>query len=272
MSTTHPIVPAIYANTGLRTPPALLETPQPTPPAQIIGDPFTENLAPIAEGRMATELDEVPEKAENQWSSLPLFIIFQYFILAIHTTSHDQVFLMYLTSDYTKGGLGLDPGHFATLLGLMCGAQIIYQFYLYPNIGPPRGKFSHLAMFRIGSALFIPGYLTVTLYRRFASSRSDGNALLMILLSISTAVRFAGATFAFTSVAVLLNYMSPPNVVALANGLAQSLASLARVLGPLMGGWVWSESTSHDPGGYGFAFYICSAICAVAICLSLFIR
>ncbi len=43
-------------------------------------------------------------------------------------------------------------------------------------------------MFRIGSALFIPGYLTVTLYRRFASSRSDGNALLMILLSISTHV------------------------------------------------------------------------------------
>ncbi len=98
MSTTHPIVPAIYANTGLRTPPALLETPLPTPPAQIIGDPFTENLASIAEGRTATELDEVSEKAENQWTSLPLFIIFQYFILAIHTTSHDQVFLMYLTS------------------------------------------------------------------------------------------------------------------------------------------------------------------------------
>ena len=43
-------------------------------------------------------------------------------------------------------------------------------------------------MFRIGSALFIPGYLTVTLYRRLASSPSDGNAILMILLSISTHV------------------------------------------------------------------------------------
>ena len=98
MSTSGPILPAIYANTGLKTPPALLETPQPTPPAQVIGDPFSENLAPIAESRAAAEPNEVPEKAESQWSLLPVFIIFQYFILAIHTTSHDQVFLMYLTS------------------------------------------------------------------------------------------------------------------------------------------------------------------------------
>ena len=34
-------------------------------------------------------------------------------------------------------------------------------------------------MFRIGSALFIPSYLTVTLYRPFASADSDGNAVLM---------------------------------------------------------------------------------------------
>jgi hypothetical protein len=115
----------------------------------------------------------------------------------------------------------------------MCVAQIVYQFYLYPNIGPPRGKFSHLAMFRIGSALFIPGYITVVLYRGLAGSSADGSALLMSLLALSTAVRFAGATFAFTSIAVLLNYMSPPHLVAFSNGLAQSLAALARVIGPV---------------------------------------
>jgi hypothetical protein len=34
-------------------------------------------------------------------------------------------------------------------------------------------------MFRIGSALFIPSYLTVILYRTFASSEEDGNFILM---------------------------------------------------------------------------------------------
>lgn len=34
-------------------------------------------------------------------------------------------------------------------------------------------------MFRIGVALFLPAYLTVTLYRPFASAGDDGSAVLM---------------------------------------------------------------------------------------------
>ena len=45
---------------------------------------------------------------------------------------------------------------------------------------PPRGRFSHLAMFRLGTFLFIPGYITVTLYRVLASPESGGSLLLMI--------------------------------------------------------------------------------------------
>ena len=44
---------------------------------------------------------------------------------------------------------------------------------------PPRGRFSHLAMFRLGTFLFIPGYITVTLYRVLASPESGGSLLLM---------------------------------------------------------------------------------------------
>lgn len=34
-------------------------------------------------------------------------------------------------------------------------------------------------MFRLGSALFIPAYLTVTLYRPLASENDDGSVFLM---------------------------------------------------------------------------------------------
>jgi len=244
-----------------------------------MADPFLEPLSPIVEGQVSSQampmhdtgMDEKQQSAFS-WVMLPLFIIFQYFILALHTTCHDQVFLMYLTSEYPKGGLGLDPGHFAILIALMCVAQIVYQFYLYPNIGPPRGKFSHLAMFRIGSALFIPGYITVVLYRGLAGSSAEGSTLLMSLLALSTAVRFAGATFAFTSMAVLLNYMSPPHLVAFSNGLAQSLAALARVIGPLIGGWLWTETTKQNPEGFPLGFYTCGMLCTAAIFLSFFIQ
>lgn len=105
-------------------------------------------------------------------------------------------------------------------------------------------------MFRIGSALFIPAYLTVTLYRAFASG-GEGNSFLVMTgksecavrsplyspwskaLVISTAIRYCGTTFAYTSVAILLNYMAPPQIVGMANGLAQSIVSLARFFGPV---------------------------------------
>ncbi|KAG8732478.1 hypothetical protein FRC11_013343 [Ceratobasidium sp. 423] len=180
----------------------------------------------------------------RQGIQLPLVIIFQYGLLALHGTTHDQIFLSYLVSYYKAGGLGLDPGHFAQLIALMCLAQIVFQFHLYPNIGPPLGRFSHLAMFRIGNALFIPAYLSVVLYRHFASADSGGSLPIMILLSISTAIRYCGSTFAYTSVAVLLNYMSPPHVVSLSNGMAQSVVSLARFIGPVFGGYVSVTSDS----------------------------
>jgi len=212
------------------------------------------------------------ERPASGLSQLPMMIIFQYGLLALHNTTHDQIFLSYLVSEFKDGGLGLDPGHFAQLIALMCLAQIAFQFYLYPNIGPPLGRFSHLAMFRIGCALFIPSYLSVTLYRHFASADNDGSLFIMVLLSISTAIRYCGTTFSYTSVAVLLNYMSPPHVVSLSNGMAQSIVSLARFIGPIFGGYLWSVSVQDNPSGYPFGFYVCTAVCILGILHSFTIR
>jgi len=168
--------------------------------------------------------------------------------------------------------LNLNAGHFAQLVALMCLAQIFFQFYLYPNVGPPRGRFSHLSMFRFGSFLFIPAYLTVTLYRVFASETDDGNAFLMTALAVSTAVRYCGSTFAYTSVAILLNYMTPPHAVGYANGVAQSIVSLARCFGPIIGGCIWAASTRNNPSGYYVGFIVCSVAAMAAIAHSFTIR
>ncbi|KAJ7064824.1 hypothetical protein C8F01DRAFT_1128328 [Mycena amicta] len=263
-------VPSIFSHSGVKTPPAMLD-------AQQLLETETDGLEPILESRQASVHDieaalEPPPPSIT--SQLPILVIVQYGMLALHSTTHDQVFLSYLVTDYGAGGLNLDAGNFAQLIALMCLAQIAYQFYLYPNIGPPRGRFSHLAMFRIGSALFIPAYLVVTLLRPFASADSDGqaNIVLMAALVLSTALRYCGSCFAYTSVSILVNYMTPPNAVGLANGLAQSIVSLARCIGPVIGGYLWSVSTQDNPGGYPLGFVICSAVCALSVLSSLTIR
>ncbi|KAF9051419.1 hypothetical protein BJ165DRAFT_1524363 [Panaeolus papilionaceus] len=265
-------MPTIFSHPGVKTPTAVLD-------AQDAALERDNPLSPIHESRPPSilsaqgDVEALSEKPPSIWSQLPVIVIIQYGFMALHTTTHDQVFMSYLVSDYDSGGLNLNAGHFAQLIALMCLAQIAYQFYLYPNIGPPRGRFSHLSMFRIGSFLFIPAYLTVILYRPFASrDSSESNLFLMAALSLSTAVRYCGSTFGYTSISVLLNYMTPPNAVGYANGIAQSIVSLARCVGPVIGAYLWSMSVQDGPSGYYMGFLICAGVCTLTIFQSLLIR
>ncbi|KAJ7512779.1 hypothetical protein B0H11DRAFT_1947347 [Mycena galericulata] len=267
-------VPTIFSHPGVKTPPAVLDAQQ----LLMRSEGEVDALDTILESRRASlahpqaDLEAAVETQPSMASQLPVLVIIQYGLLALHTTTHDQVFLSYLVSPYNAGGLNLEAGHFAQLIALMCLAQIVYQFYLYPNIGPPRGRFSHLAMFRIGSALFIPAYLVVTLLRPFASAEDDGNFALMSALAMSTALRYCGITFGYTSMSILLNYMTPPSAVGLANGIAQSIVSLARCFGPVIGGYLWSVSVQDNPAGYPLGFIVCAGVCAFSVLHSFMIR
>ncbi|KAG1869907.1 hypothetical protein F4604DRAFT_1772380 [Suillus subluteus] len=248
--------PSIFSHPGVRTPSIVLDAQ-----ARVQESAGDNPLLPIMEhGQSVTESEVPPAKPPSLTSQLPLVVIFQYGLLALHSTTHDQVFLSYLVTDYESGG------HFSQLIALMCLAQIVYQFYLYP---PPRGRFSHLAMFRLGSLLFIPAYLTVTMYRGFASSNDEGS---FVLMAGMIAVRYCGNTFGYTAISILLNYMTPPHAVGFANGVAQSIVSLARCFGPVLGGYLWATGIRDDPSGYPLGFVACSVVCALAVAHSFFIR
>ncbi|KXN89340.1 Protein ZINC INDUCED FACILITATOR 1 [Leucoagaricus sp. SymC.cos] len=260
-------VPSIFSHPGVKSPPAFLEA------QHLISN--VDYLATSGEGvnsNAQIDVEAVAEEQPSLTSLLPIPVIIQYGMLALHSTTHDQIFMSYLVTDYESGGLNLNAGHFAQLIALMCLAQIAYQFYLYPNLGPPRGRFSHLAMFRVGSVLFIPSYLSVILYRVFASPSNDGNFILMTALALSTALRFCGSTFGYTAISILLNYMTPPSAVGYANGIAQSIVSLARCIGPSLGGYIWAMSIQDNPNGYPVGFFACAAFCAVSVLQTFLIR
>ncbi|GAW09030.1 major facilitator superfamily MFS-1 [Lentinula edodes] len=232
-------VPSIFSHPGVRTPIAVLDAQQlllrdeEVVPADINEN---ENLEPILESRRAStivpdENEVLHEKPPSLSSQIPILVIIQYGLLALHSTTHDQIFMSYLVTDYDSGGLNLNAGHFAQLIALMCLAQIFYQFYLYP-------------ISRLAQKSRAPKRSFLTSNHVPACEQEDGNLPLMTALTISTALRFCGGTFAYTAISILLNYMTPPDAVGFANGIAQSIVSLARCVGPVMGGWLWSSRCS----------------------------
>jgi len=80
-------VPAIFAHPGVKTPPAVAEAPR------LLNAPDSTQLQESMDTTPAVE-----EKQQSLMSQLPMAIIFQYGWLALHTTTHDMLFLTYVVS------------------------------------------------------------------------------------------------------------------------------------------------------------------------------
>jgi hypothetical protein len=89
-------VPSIFSHSGVRTPPALLEA------QKLLSGEGDDGLATIEESRQASQVDaesvREPPAPQSLTSQLPMLIIVQYGVMALHTTTHDQIFMSYLVS------------------------------------------------------------------------------------------------------------------------------------------------------------------------------
>jgi hypothetical protein len=100
-------VPGIFAHSGVKTPAAVLDaqqlllSPVDSAPLERPLAALGEPLAPIVETSRTGSVDLeslVMEKPPSLMSQLPLVVIVQYGVMALHTTTHDQIFLSYLVS------------------------------------------------------------------------------------------------------------------------------------------------------------------------------
>lgn len=95
-------VPSIFAHPGVKTPTAVLDA------QQLLLGPDTDNtsdpLVSITESRSAAnmhsqaDMESLAEKQPSLISQLPMIVIIQYGVMALHTTTHDQIFMSYLVS------------------------------------------------------------------------------------------------------------------------------------------------------------------------------
>ncbi|GAA5949206.1 hypothetical protein JCM21900_000859 [Sporobolomyces salmonicolor] len=232
-------------------------------------------MAAIPEMRQASIIErEEGEEAEKMspLSQLPLALVFQYSLLALHGTVCDQVFTSFLVAPIASGGLGLRASHYAALIATMFFFSLVWQFRFYPSIGPPNGSFSHLAMFRLGLILYVPVYFLLPELRGLIIVEGE-NLLVMTGMVVLSAIRYLANACAYTAVMVLINVMTPVEYVPLANGLAQSCVSFARFLGPLVGGSVFAASIADKSNPHpAVGFHLIACLCLLGFLLSWRIR
>ncbi|GAV98659.1 Protein ZINC INDUCED FACILITATOR 1 [Lentinula edodes] len=167
--------------------------------SRTLGQPSAMHLN---EGETAALLDA---GISSPFAPLPWLVITQFGLLALHTTTHDQIFMSYLVRRTWS----------------QCK-----RFCAIDWVDGVRSDHLPVLFVSKRTILFVPAYLTVVLYRApFGYPDDHKKSVLMTVLALSTAIRYCGMTFAFTSISVLLNCLTRPEAVGYANGLAQTIVA-----------------------------------------------
>ncbi|KAK4142043.1 major facilitator superfamily domain-containing protein [Dichotomopilus funicola] len=170
------------------------------------------------------------------------------------------------------GGLGLHPREVGMAMSILGVIGISMQLGIYPRLSARLGTIRSWRLFMTVFPLtyFLIPYLSIVPSASPPPHAKDGflvwGAIVCVLF-----LQVVGRTFSLPSQAILVNNCTPhPSVLGTVHGIGQSVSSLARSTGPVLGGLVYGFGLSH--GVVGIVFWGMSAVALCNIVVSRFVR
>lgn len=163
------------------------------------------------------------------------------------------------------GGLGLPPRLVGLAMALLGILGITLQLLLYPRVSARLGT---VTSWRLVLALCFPAVYILAPFLALVPSASpppapkDGAPIWLALCGI-LALHTLGRTFALPAQTILVNNCAPhPSVLGTVHGMAQSVSSFARTVGPMGGAWLYGEGLRR--GMVGAVWWGLLAVAAIA--------
>ncbi|KAI9691043.1 MAG: hypothetical protein M1822_008663 [Bathelium mastoideum] len=161
------------------------------------------------------------------------------------------------------GGLALPPARIGLALALLGSIGITLQLVIYPRASARLGT---TLSYRLALLLFPVAYILAPFLALLPSTSNPPHAVsgpvIWIGIAVVLCVQVLARTFALPAAAILNNNCSPhPSVLGTVHGLAQSVSSAARTIGPLVGGWGYGKGLSA--GVVGAAWWGLAGVAAV---------
>ncbi|KAH7304356.1 major facilitator superfamily domain-containing protein [Rhexocercosporidium sp. MPI-PUGE-AT-0058] len=165
------------------------------------------------------------------------------------------------------GGMGMPPRDVGLAMSILGIVGISIQLLIYPivntKIGTVRSWRIFLYCFPLAYVL-VP-YLSVVPSRSSPPAEKDGFLAWLALCSVLF-IQVTGRTFALPATTILVNNASPhPSVLGTMHGIAQSLSSAGRSIGPSIGGLLYGIGVRK--GVIGGVFWALSGL-ALLNCLA----
>ena len=200
------------------------------------------------------------------WTRNVCLTFLAHFLLACHVGTFNNLWFVFLSTprydpdnpdsslklpgDYKPapplhftGGLALPPARIGLALALLGTIGITLQLVVYPRASTRLGT---TLSYRLALMLFPVAYILAPFLALLPSTSRPPYAvsgpIIWIGIAVVLCIQVLARTFALPAAAILNNNCSPhPSVLGTVHGLAQSVSSAARTIGPLLGGWGYGK-------------------------------
>jgi hypothetical protein len=213
--------------------------------------------------------------------------LLSHWLLALTVGSFNSLWFIFLStpvydpakSEYTTslpfrftGGIGMKPATIGVATAVFGVIGITMQLFLYPPISHRMGT---LLSWRFSLLCFPVAYLVLPYLSVIPSSSEPPHGKTGVLLWLAIigvlVIAVTGRTFALPGQNILVNNCCPhPSVLGTVHGLAQSVSSSARTVGPIAVGFVYGYGLDH--GIVGAVFWGMSIMAGLGFLASLGVR
>ncbi|KAK0935550.1 hypothetical protein LTR29_012863 [Friedmanniomyces endolithicus] len=234
------------------------------------------------------------------WTPTVCFTLLAHGLLAMHVGSFNSLWFIFLSTprytpnstnndhnsttlhlppNYTPhppftftGGLALPPPSIGTALAILGVIGITLQLLLYPPLSFHLGT---IPSYRLSLLLFPLSYtLTPFLAILPSSAPAPAPASGFLVWTGITALLFVqtlARTFALPATAILVNNSSPhPSVLGTVHGIAQTVSSATRTVGPVVAGWAYGVGLER--GVVGLAWWGLAGVAVVGAVAGRWVR
>jgi len=203
------------------------------------------------------------------WTRKVVSALISFGLLPLHNSAFMHIFPVYLSSPPAdnseatffafRGGLGLRSATIGIWLSVFGIGGILLQLFIYPRL---QRRIGTRGVFRVALFLFPLTYLAAPYLSLLAGSHDAR----WVFLGIVVCAQIMARTMAIPSTVILLTEAAPSKtVLGTIHGAGNMLASLARAVGPAVGGYVFALGVEEGVIGLVWWLYLVGvALCALA--------
>ncbi|KAI0811834.1 major facilitator superfamily domain-containing protein [Xylaria sp. FL0064] len=215
----------------------------------------------------ATEPTKVPFR--GIWTRKVISALVSFGLLPLHNSAFMHIFPVYLSSPPANnteatffafsGGLGLRSATIGIWLATFGIGGILLQLFIYPRL---QKRIGTRGVFRIALFIFPVTYLAAP----YLSLLAGDHEARWVFLGFIVCAQIMARTMAIPSTVILLTEAAPARMVlGTIHGAGNMLASLARAVGPAVGGYVFALGVEEGVVGLVWWLYLVGvALCALA--------